>query len=98
MKIPSRWEKYLTTSFLQLSSDIRDDEACHTLVKALITSDYGSIVLYNIRSGPGVDEVKNDIQKSRLRLLGHVMQMTEEKVHNKMLDTKVDQEDPEPDG
>jgi hypothetical protein len=33
---------------------------------------------------------QNDIQKSRLRWFGHVMQMGEERIHKKMLNTKIE--------
>ena len=36
-----------------------------------------SITNTNFRLGLGVGKIKNDIQKSRLRRFGHVMQMTE---------------------
>ena len=46
----------------------------------------------NLRLELGVDEIKNEIQKSRLRWFGHVMwigeengvKMTKEKIHNQM--------------
>ena len=50
----------------------------------------------------GMDEIKNDIQNSRLRWFGHVMQMREERIPKKMLHTKMEgkgqDKDPKPDG
>jgi hypothetical protein len=36
-----------------------------------------------------VDEIKNDIQKSRFRWFGHMMWMREERMPKKMLHTKM---------
>jgi hypothetical protein len=38
----------------------------------------------------GEDEIKNDIQKSRLRWFGQVVQMTEERISKKMLHSNMD--------
>ena len=38
----------------------------------------------NLRSELGVDEIKNYIQKSKLRWFGHLMQVTEERIPIKM--------------
>ena len=43
----------------------------------------------NIRSEFEVGKIKNDIQKSRLRYFGHVMQMTEARIPKKILHTKM---------
>jgi hypothetical protein len=43
----------------------------------------------NVRSKLGMDEMKEFIKKSRLRWFGHVMQMTEERILQKMLHTKM---------
>ena len=47
-----------------------------------------------------MDEIKNDIQRSRLRRFGHVMQMRAERIPKKMLQTKIEGKRPnsEPDG
>ena len=37
-----------------------------------------------------MDEIKNNIQKSRLRWFGHVMQLKEERISKKMLHTKIE--------
>ena len=51
----------------------------------------------NIRLELGVDEIKNGIQKSRLRWFGHIMQMREEEIHKKILHTKMERKDTESD-
>ena len=43
-----------------------------------------------IRLEQGVDKIKNDIQKIRLRWFGHVMRMGEERISKKMLRTKLE--------
>ena len=42
------------------------------------------------KNGIGVDEIRTDIEMSRLRWLGHVMWMEEERIPKKMLHTKMD--------
>jgi hypothetical protein len=44
-----------------------------------------------------MDEIKNDIQKSRLRWFGHVIQITEERISRKILYTKLKENDQEED-
>ena len=51
----------------------------------------------------GVDEIKNDIQTSRVRWFGHVVRVREERIPKKMLHIQQwrendQEEDPEPDG
>ena len=41
-----------------------------------------------------MDEIKNYIQKNRLRWLGHVMRIGEERIPKKMLHTKMEGEPP----
>ena len=48
----------------------------------------------NIRLKLGVDEIKNDIQKSRSIWYEHVMQMTEEKIPKKMPYSKMEEKHP----
>ena len=38
-----------------------------------------------------MNEINNDIQKSRLRCFGHMMRMTEEMIPKKMLHTKIEE-------
>ena len=44
----------------------------------------------DIRLELGVVEMKNDIQKTKLKWFGHVMQMREERVSKKMQHTKIE--------
>ena len=37
-----------------------------------------------------MDEIKNDIEKSRIRLSGHVMQLREERISKKLLHRKME--------
>ena len=41
-----------------------------------------------------MDEIKNDIQKSRLRWFGHVVLMRDEKITKKLLHTKTERKRP----
>jgi hypothetical protein len=41
-----------------------------------------------IRLKPGMDEIKNNIQKSKLRWFGHVIQTKEKRIPKKMIHTK----------
>ena len=56
----------------------------------------------DIRLELEVDEIKSDIQKSRLRWFGYMMRMREQRIPKKMLHTQMEEnnqeEDPEPDG
>ena len=50
-----------------------------------------------IRLDLGVDKIKNDIQKSRLKLFGYMIWMAEERIPKKMLHTKIEENDQEKD-
>ena len=59
-------------------------------LRAILNKTKDRIKNANIRLELGVDEIKNDIQMSRLRWFGHVMQMGEKRICKKMLHTKID--------
>ena len=60
------------------------------------------IIKTNLRLELGLDEIKNDIQKSRLKQFGHTMQMGEKRIPKKSLHKKMrgydQEEDPQPGG
>ena len=57
----------------------------YSFLRAIINKIKVRIRNTNIRLEVGVDEIKNDIQKRRLRWFGHVMRMREERIPKKML-------------
>ena len=57
-------------------------------------SRFSFYININIRLNLEVDEIKNDIQKSRLRSFVDVMQMTEKRISYKMLLIKMERKRP----
>ena len=61
-----------------------------TFLREILNKTKDRIRNANIRLKLGVYEIKNDFQWSRLRWLGHVMQITEERMHKIMLHAKME--------
>jgi hypothetical protein len=65
-----------------------------TFLRAILNKTKDMIINTNIRLDLGVDEIKNNIQKSRYVIFGCVMWMGEERIPKKMLNTKMERKPP----